>query len=886
MITHCPECGAQVTSEAQRFCYRCGGELPVDASEPAAPPPTTHQTGAQAGSPLAPDSAAPAGPCSKAEATPAANAGAGSSNPADSFKTIAINAAETPPATEEPARQHGATLRIVLPTGDVFDREIMESETRIGKGPRNTIVLADPSVSTAHAMIADDGESFFITDLSSRNGTFVGAERITEKRRLQHGDIVTLGRSKLTFRQSGHSDTAIITSSVMAGTQPAAPPPLTEDSLAEALIAAGVASREDLARLRQSGTRLYSAVLAERLASQDALRDLMSRTFRIPIADFRIAKIDESASAKITAGFALTNRVTPVAQEAGRLVIAVSDPTDRAVIDAVERGSLMPVDLRLATLDELTAQVNLRYGPKLVGVAPTGEKIEFPVAQQEVEIGKAAHNNIVLSDATVSNSHAIIVARDNCYTIVDLDSRNGTFVNGERLGAESRTLKHGDKIQFGKTVLTFRNPAETTENTTATLSPAAIEEVRRRTVSGSFCVAPAPAGPAVPAGVERPAQHALETAAAVQGDEVDQAAAKAEKKKRKKKKKDERIKAAYISSAGRVVAQVLGVVLTVGLAIYLTQRGSGTDKKALEPSKKGKAKLKLGKLGSGIQIKGGNFEASGVIQVPGENAVLFVDDNNPGEVMWMQLDESGNQSGDVRRVPLGASIEDPEGITYGGGFFYVMGSQSNPAGGPRNALARFALDSSNGTVRGKTEVIETLREFLLSTVPELKDYSDKSADAGGLNIEGVSWDPNHERLLLGLRSPVIGGNALIVPIKLRDPRGEFSRENLHLAEAHAIQISLEGLGVRDIQYDSRLKSFLIISGAPQHHEKTGFKLWEWNGDADQTSEQNRPREEALLDKLMKPEGVTRVKIGARDYIFVVGDSNSYVKLEYSDDKPE
>jgi len=36
------------------------------------------------------------------------------------------------------------------------------------------------------------------------------------------------------------------------------------------------------------------------------------------------------------------------------------------------------------------------------------------------------------------------------YTIVDLGSRNGTFVNGERLGSQAHTLKHGDKVQWGR----------------------------------------------------------------------------------------------------------------------------------------------------------------------------------------------------------------------------------------------------------------------------------------------------------------------------------------------------------------------------------------------------------------------------------------------------
>ena len=140
----------------------------------------------------------------------------------------------------------------------------------------------------------------------------------------------------------------------------------------------------------------------------------------------------------------------------------------------------MPVDLHLATWTQISEQIEAFYGPKLIGVLPTGEKLRYMINQAEIEIGKASHNNIVIADPTVSNTHAILMVRDGGYSIVDLGSRNGTFVNGERLGTHSHTLRHGDAIQLGQTVLTFRNSGETTENVTATLSAEALEEIRRR----------------------------------------------------------------------------------------------------------------------------------------------------------------------------------------------------------------------------------------------------------------------------------------------------------------------------------------------------------------------------------------------------------------------
>src|SRR6185295_9319460 len=93
---------------------------------------------------------------------------------------------------------------------------------------------------------------------------------------------------------------------------------------------------------------------------------------------------------------------------------------------------------------------------------------------------------------------------------------------------------------------------------------------------------------------------------------------------------------------------------------------------------KGKAKLKVGSSVAGTPFGGGSYEASGVAEVPGTDSVLFVDDNKAGRVLWMQLDSAGKQKGQIKEIDLGVIVEDPEGITFDGNYFYVTGSQSDP----------------------------------------------------------------------------------------------------------------------------------------------------------------------------------------------------------------
>lgn len=59
-------------------------------------------------------------------------------------------------------------------------------------------------------------------------------------------------------------------------------------------------------------------------------------------------------------------------------------------------------------------------------------------------------------DAGVSRRHAIIAAQAGGFTVEDLGSANGTFVNGRRLQPEDPTaVRHGDELKFGTLILRF-----------------------------------------------------------------------------------------------------------------------------------------------------------------------------------------------------------------------------------------------------------------------------------------------------------------------------------------------------------------------------------------------------------------------------------------------
>ncbi len=784
-----------------------------------------------------------------------------------------------------------ATLHILQRDGGVIERDLTGSETRIGKGPSNEIILADASVSGTHALISFADGRFTISDLGSRNGTLLNEVRLVEPRPLQHGDLIKMGHCTITFRLKEAETTLSIPRTVMLDqhgpppppTPPPVPktPPLTEDSLAAALVSAGLVAQSEVDRIRGKNRALYRALIEEKAATEIGLRDLLSRTFNLAPVELKSLEIEAATAAALRQQFLRERLICPVVSQPGQLMLVVADPTDKTTIEEAERITGKKASLRLALPGEIRSHLDAFFTPRLIGVMPTGEKIEAILNQTETEIGKAPHNRLALNDATVSSTHAIIIARDGGYNIADLGSSNGTFINGRPLGKEAHTLQHGDKIQLGQVLLTFRNPAETTQNRTAKLSIEALEEIRRKAMTRTLQSAPGvktdPSSWTVPPASVAPPQPVVTqpVSGRIAGDE--------EKTEKKKKKEKDKASWSSANSLSRIVAQVMGALVSLVGTILIVRYGLQQPDKPANPTTTGGSGLAARldpssswtKFSTGILGFGGLLEASGVQTVAGSNGVLIVSDNRQSEVLWMQLDENGGQSGSIKDVPLGVKFKDPEAITYGNGFYYLITSQSDPRDGPDNAIVRFAFDPQTQAVKGQAEIISDFRAFVLANISDnsLKVAANAPGVEGGLNIEGIAWDPNEGRLLLGLRSPQVGKSAAILPLRLRDPQGAFAAANLQVETP--IYLSLGGQGVRDITYDTKLRTFLIISGMPETEQKTDFGVWEWSG-----VDTNATRL-MTFDEKMKPEGITSFKLNDRTFVFIVGDAGSYLKLDYA-----
>ena len=91
--------------------------------------------------------------------------------------------------------------------------------------------------------------------------------------------------------------------------------------------------------------------------------------------------------------------------------------------------------------------------PRLLVLSGPLKDSTIPLSQGEVTVGRDASNGIAVVDPSVSRKHCLVSWNEGRFRVRDLDSRNGTLVNGT--GIEEQWLEHGDQIATGDSSFLF-----------------------------------------------------------------------------------------------------------------------------------------------------------------------------------------------------------------------------------------------------------------------------------------------------------------------------------------------------------------------------------------------------------------------------------------------
>ncbi|MFA4874282.1 MAG: FHA domain-containing protein [bacterium] len=164
---------------------------------------------------------------------------------------------------------------------------------------------------------------------------------------------------------------------------------------------------------------------------------------------------EETSEVVETSGFTpARHEAEPMTDEAG-YVIEEGGPDYFGVTDAertnpnveesaTAKGPLGPV--------EMEAEPGVQRG-RIVVINGDDAGAAYPL-KGTASFGRAESNTITIRDAKVSRQHAQVQQQGTEYVLVDLNSSNGTYVNGQRI--EEHVLSNGDEIRIGDCIMQFQ----------------------------------------------------------------------------------------------------------------------------------------------------------------------------------------------------------------------------------------------------------------------------------------------------------------------------------------------------------------------------------------------------------------------------------------------
>jgi hypothetical protein len=144
-------------------------------------------------------------------------------------------------------------------------------------------------------------------------------------------------------------------------------------------------------------------------------------------------------------GTPLTRGVSPVTEESGDSTSTMSLSAIEAAVEA-EHAEEVPADhAGVEALPSDTALLLVKRGPN------AGSR--FLLDRDSTTVGRHPESDIFLDDVTVSRGHAEFYRHGAWFSVRDVGSLNGTYVNRERI--DEAALSSGDEVQIGKFRLVY-----------------------------------------------------------------------------------------------------------------------------------------------------------------------------------------------------------------------------------------------------------------------------------------------------------------------------------------------------------------------------------------------------------------------------------------------
>src|SRR6185436_8556484 len=338
--------------------------------------------------------------------------------------------------------------RLVHLTGGLAGRvrDVDTEEVVLGRDPQAAQVVFpadDGTVSRRHALLRVQDGHLLLRDLDSSTGTFVDGHDV-EEAELEDGDVFALGADGPRVRvELAEGGTLVIDPSLV----PARPSPAPTPAVTPAPVTVGPDSR--LRITFTSGTRAGSSV--ELAGSVVRIGRAEGSAVWTP-AD-RVVSAQHAKIVRLDSGYVLIDlesrngtylgghRVERSPLRHGDVVgLGPGGPEIKVEILAPARAAASGATVVIPRFEELAAR---RQDGVFLDEATVGET--------PLVVGRAEDAGLRLDSPIVSREHARFTRGDGGLTVEDLDSSNGTFLDGKRI--EQATLADGSRVVIGPFVL-------------------------------------------------------------------------------------------------------------------------------------------------------------------------------------------------------------------------------------------------------------------------------------------------------------------------------------------------------------------------------------------------------------------------------------------------
>ena len=324
------------------------------------------------------------------------------------------------------------------------------------------------------------------------------------------------------------------------------------------------------------------------------------------------------------------------------------------------------------------------------------------------------------------------------------------------------------------------------------------------------------------------------------------------------------------------------------LASLVAFIGVKTLPSLLTPSANNAAELRS----LGINMFNGVFEPSAVQQLP-DGKLLIAEDEPNHAFSIISIDKTGrfveDEALDTRVITgFKRRLSDLEALARDDeGFIYALTSHSRTRKGNRSPdrehLMRFKIQDGNvlglTSYDNLTQVLET--DHKLHDLIRERTKAEVSFDE--INIEGMAFDSVKKRLVLGFRDPEFNNMALVAFIS--NPKDVFERNAKPEFDEVAV-IDIDGGGIRSLNYDPVLKTYVIANEVKDENGQKFSQLWTWSGNpTDEPQKISLPN----LQHITNVEAVDSITVNGKPQMILMGDEGNasqkitakYMLVDYS-----